>query len=93
MLFEPFEVNFKNLDMSFNRISSLSFTNNGGMKTHDDSNNRLAGLSMKNNRNIIALNTKNNNNLSQICILNVAAAVANLAWAKDIFTNYSSNCN
>ena len=93
LLFEPFQISFRHLEVSFNRISSLSLTNNRGIKTFEVSNIGLTDLFIKNIQNIIAFNTKNDNNLSQICILNVAAAVANLAWAKDIFTNYSSNCN
>jgi hypothetical protein len=47
----------------------------------------------KNNSKLIILNTKNNPNLSQICVNNVAAAMAIEEWEKDTFTNYSVNCN
>lgn len=59
------------MEVSFNRISSLSLTNNGSIKTFEVSNIGLANLSIKNIPNIIAWNTKNNNNLSQICVANV----------------------
>lgn len=85
--------NLKHLDVSFNTISSVSLTNNTALRTLDVSSNRLTGLNIKNNPNLILLKTENNNNLSQICVSNVAAAIANEDWVKDAFTTYSSNCN
>jgi Leucine-rich repeat (LRR) protein len=85
--------NLKHLDISQNMITSLSLVNNTTLRTLDASGNRLTSLNIKNNPNLILLNTKNNNNLSQICVTNVASAIANEDWLKDIFTNYSSNCN
>lgn len=66
----------------FNRISNLSLTNNRVIKTFEVSNIGLTDLSIKNIPNIIALNTKNNNNLSQICIANVNWANSKEYWPK-----------
>ncbi|MBK9936065.1 MAG: hypothetical protein IPP05_18550 [Cytophagaceae bacterium] len=85
--------NLVHLDVSGNVITSLDIRNNTLIETLDVSFNRLTKLNIKNNVNLIALNTKNNNNLSQICVTNAVQAQDNFDWIKDDFTIYNTNCN
>ncbi|MFN8428606.1 MAG: hypothetical protein U0V04_01380 [Spirosomataceae bacterium] len=85
--------NLVHLDISGNLITSVDVRNNTLLETLDVSFNRLTILNVKNNVNLIALNTKNNNNLSQICVTNVVQAQDNFDWIKDDFTVYNTNCN
>jgi Leucine-rich repeat (LRR) protein len=86
-------VNLEFLNISNNLINTINITLNPELKVLDVSNNRLTRVNVKNNSKLIILNTKNNPNLSQICVNNVAAAMAIEEWEKDTFTNYSVNCN
>lgn len=85
--------NLSHLYVSGNNLTSINLALNSQLKILDVSFNRLNALSLKNNPNLLGLNTENNNNLSQICVLNVLTAQNNLDWTTDSHTVFSSNCN